>query len=810
MDLDKNNSTSQPLSGVRIIAAMFLLGAFATLAQVIFLREMLVVFFGNELVIGTILAGWFIGISLGAFTARLVVHRWFAGLKIERLLSIVLLVMAILLPFQIYAVRIIREILHIPVGEYASLWNILSSSFLIFLPTCFCIGLIFPLATELVSHFDTHRETGAAASVSRIYAWESIGSMIGGVVLTYVLLPNCSPFRIVLVVVCIGSIASAILALQQHVFRTVPVLLAVCAALVIPVYPKLIDNIERLIIEQQWRAFGVLGTGQEQAGDTVTHLRLSENSIYQNITITESEGQFALYANGRVMFIFPDPIGYEHSIHFIMAQNPSAKRILLIGGNPIGDIPELLKYPVEQLVYVELDSAIGRFVGRIKPKEYETVCRDNRVKFVLQDAPRFVQSCMEKFDVVLVNAPEPVTAAANRFYTLEFYRNIRRILADNGFVYTALNSSERLQSESADLGASVYRTIKNVFPIVLVTAETQNRFFAGTPESALTFDRKTLYARSERAAISTKFFQSKYFLGADEIAPDKVRCVEEKFSSVNVHLNTNVKPVTYFYNLMLWNRFSGSGVEPFFEKVKKLNLHKILTDITIYGLLLFLIALFVRITRSPYGANDGFERRWTKLMAGILIAIIGFSGMALEIILIFIFQGLYGYIYSMMGLIVAVFMLGLVLGSVAGRYMAEKGCFIFWLSMALVEVLLVICALAIPGLSAIASVVSGSKMIMKLCEIVIYVSVGLIGWAVGAEFPLANRLYSEAGSSVRTAAAVTDAADHLGAAIGAMAVGVVLVPVLGIEDSCMVIAAVNCLGLLCLLSAFLSVPRHQV
>ena len=43
-----------------------LLGAYSITAQVYFIRELLVVFFGNELCLGIIFTGWFAGIGLGA------------------------------------------------------------------------------------------------------------------------------------------------------------------------------------------------------------------------------------------------------------------------------------------------------------------------------------------------------------------------------------------------------------------------------------------------------------------------------------------------------------------------------------------------------------------------------------------------------------------------------------------------------------------------------------------------------------------------------------------------------------------------
>jgi len=801
MGCDGNTSGSRLVGRGRMLAAMFLLGAFSTLAQVTFLREMLVVFFGNELVIGTIMASWLVGISLGAFLAR-ILSRYITGdIRITSLISASLLSMAVLLPFQVYAVKVARLIFYVPAGEYASFASILAGSFLIFLPTCAGIGLIFPFACELESRSGRDGEQHAAGAVSLIYKWESLGSMIGGVVLTYVLLPLISPLRIVLAAVSICSVSAAMFAAGKSL-RWASALLALGAALVMPL--GVIDRVEHRAVEDQWRTFGVFGEGGDQAGATVTRLVASENSVYQNLAVTESAGQFAFYANGRVMFIFPDPIGYEHSVHFVMAQNPGAKRVLLIGGNPVGDIPELLKYPLERLVYVELDPTVGRLVERIKPEEYRMIRSDKRVTFISRDAPRYVQGCREQFDAILVNAPEPATAAANRFYTLEFYRNVRRILAADGFMYTSLSSSERLQSETADMGASVYRTIREVFPVVLVTAEMQNRYFAGRPESGLTFNRDILCERSTKAAVKTQYFQPKYFLGLDEIAPDKTQFVKDRFSSVRFSLNTNLKPVTYFYNLMLWSRFSGSGLESVLGKLKSVDFRKLTGCIFGCGLFLLVAGIAVRMTGRTGGADAGAGKTWMRLMAVVLIATTGFCGMALEVLLIFIFQGLYGYVYSMMGLIVAVFMLGLVLGAPSGRMMAGKGAFVLWFSIALIEALLLVIALAVPGLFDLVSTVSGSGRLMKLFEILIYVSVGVIGWAVGAEFPLVNRLYSESGVSVGRSAAVTDVADHLGAAVGAVVVGVVLVPVMGIEISCVVIAAVKCLGLLGLAAAFVS------
>jgi len=788
---------------------MFCLGAFAVMAQVMFMREMLVVFFGNELSIGVILASWLVNIGIGAFCGRHLLRFFTHVRSLRRFAGGLFVVSAAVLPVQIHMIRTIRGLLDVPVGEYTPLGAILISALAVFFPSCFTIGLVFPLVCQALALAEPAGERARVAPASLVYTFEALGSMVGGVVLTYALLPFLTPWRIVVLAGAIPVVGAAALTVSRPVRLSLFVLSMLLAAAGL-LYPAWLKQVERTSIEARWRGFGVLPEDPASPG---VQLVDTEDTVYQNLALMESEGQFALYGNGQLMSVFPDPIEYEHAVHFVMAQKPAAGRVLLLGGNPVGEVPELLKYPIARLVYVEIDPGIGRVIRRAADEAFDRILSDPRVKVVAQDAPRYVRRCRERFDVIFINAPEPVTASANRFYTLEFYRSIDRILAEGGFISTAVSSSERLQSEALDLGASVYRTLRHVFPVVLVTAEARNRFLAArTPGhgGGLTFDRETLTARSRSAGIHADFFRPEFFLGADEIAPDKVQYVEGRFSSTEVPLNTNLRPVTFFYNLVLWSRFSGSRVESLLGWVGRLRW---------WGLACFIVALGVAclavgaglglLRRAGLCCSDGaMGKRWARLMAATLIATTGFCGMALEIVLVFLFQSLHGYVYTRMGVIVAAFMLGLVVGAPSGKAMAAGGERRGWLCLAGLELLLMALAVGVPGTARAAHLPGlGGALGARFGETLIYAVVVLIGWSVGAEFPLGNRVFCNAGGTAGVAAAVTDASDHLGAAAGCLLIGIVLVPVMGIGASCLVLAALKLGGLLCLGSAALAIPR---
>jgi len=135
----------------------------------------------------------------------------------------------------------------------------------------------------------------------------------------------------------------------------------------------------------RWESFGILAHGGQASGGAARLIE-AHDSRYQNLALMEAEGQKAVYGNGQVMFVFPDKIVAEQKINFIMAQKPSARKILFIGGNPVNDIPELLKYPLEKLVHVELDALIGQMLGAhagADPDGLSVFCKNDGIRFYM-------------------------------------------------------------------------------------------------------------------------------------------------------------------------------------------------------------------------------------------------------------------------------------------------------------------------------------------------------------------------------------------------------------------------------------------
>ncbi len=786
----------------RILTLMFGVGCYALLAQILLLREFLVVFFGNELVIGAVFSVWLILIAVGSYLAAFIVARW-PEERLRVLLVFLLALAAVLLPLQVGFIRCLRSVLHVAYGEYVPFVPMLGGLASVLAPSCLIIGIIFPCACRLAAG-------PLPYAVSRVYTVESLGSMAAGAAFSFWLVWALSPLAVTALAVAIILLGAAWLA-KARICRWLLGMLALIFV-VGACWPACLAPLERAGAEVRWRSFGAL-PASGAAVQSTARLRASCDSRYQNLALIETEGQMALYANGQVLTVFPDAITGEHKVHFIMAQKPDARRVLLIGGNPVDDIPELLKYPLEQLVYVELDAEISRLLAPVATSAYRQALRDPRLVQVHMDAPRYVKQYgrhapgIIPFDAILVDAPEPATIAINRYYTKEFYRDIRAILAPGGFFYTSIAASEDLQSETAFLSASIYAALGTVFDRVLVTAGTKNQFIAGANASPITFARTALFQRSAAAAIPTSYFRSAYFLNADDISPEKLAFVERRLAAIPTAANTIMKPVSTFYQIALWSRLSGSGLESMLARLARLRLGWVAGGLLAFGALLFGIGAALGRRQAGACAVPAFSR----IMLVLAMATTGLCGMAMELILVFMFQALRGYVYSKVGLIVAVFMLGLTLGACGAPRLLRRSVRFQWGAMIGMEAILILELFLIPCLmnafaAGLLNWISWGGM-----EALIYGLIAGCGALVGAQFALVNELLQNvapvssgrdtAGAGQGVAAALVNAADLVGAALGGLVVGVMLLPLFGMAASCILLATLKLTSLLGLLAA---------
>ena len=812
-----------------ILFSMIFVGCYATIAQVLIIREFLVVFFGSELCIGIILGTWFFGVASGAATGGRIVGRLKNHLSA---FIILLLIMCAILPLELILIRVLRLILNVPAGQYIPILSLLLSSLCIITPLSFTIGLIFPIGCKVIRGF-TH---DSAADIGFVYILESVGSLIGGLLFTFVLITRFQPFTIALIFNCILFLNLFLMfQLPDRGFskkrkstaffvrgKSLVCLLLLFVTFILLVF-GVVNRVDNYFVNVRW-----------SSSNPSIELLESIDSRYENIVVGVRGEQYSVFGNGQFNFAFPDEYANSQIAHLVMTQHPDPKRVLLIGGGMGGLIREMLKHPMEKLDYIELDPALTESIKKYLPPVEEEALSDNRVNIFHADGRYYVKKTKtEEYDLIFVNIPDPSTAFLNRFYTVQFFQEGNNILADNGVFSIEISSAVNYMGEEVvNYTGSIYQTLHSVFPHVIISPGQTNYYFASNSSDTVTFDTATLTKRYVERGVRSEFFSEHVF--GTLLPPERVRFVADEIESrKDLRVNTDAKPVTYFLNLMLWDKLTGSKLGNILRWLKDSHIKTFVIPV-----LIFIVCRFAYVTvlrRSPDA-----QQRFNSITA---IVTTGFAGMALEIILIFAFQNIYGYVYEDIGLIIAVFMFGMALGGgisnrlilqgTSGNVLDKLNLFTMFKEfvksqqnhgdgncfsvegnkvvpeevggqkeMGWIKIFIVLESIIVAYACIMPFVLNQFSSLFLDFEYLFMILVVITGVLVGLEFPIAGKLYLMRKGELGTAAGTIDSADHAGAFIGALLTGVLFVPLFGISGSCVIIAVLNLMSLMLFLHLY--------
>lgn len=125
-----------------VFLAVFLAGFSAFSAQIVFLRELLVLFYGNELSLGVVLGCWLFWTGLGSFGLGRISDRFHSP---ARVLAAVQTFLAFVLVLTLPAIRSSKALLGLAPGQIAGYGSIFLVSFSVLSLTCLLNGFLFAL-----------------------------------------------------------------------------------------------------------------------------------------------------------------------------------------------------------------------------------------------------------------------------------------------------------------------------------------------------------------------------------------------------------------------------------------------------------------------------------------------------------------------------------------------------------------------------------------------------------------------------------------------------------------------------------------
>jgi spermidine synthase len=170
-----------------------------------------------------------------------------------------------------------------------------------------------------------------------------------------------------------------------------------------------------------------------------------KKSPYQTVVITRWRDDLRLWLDGHLQFSSQDERRYHESlVHPAVAAAgaPPVSALVLGGGDGLA-LRELLRYPsLERVTLVDLDPVMLEvFSGDAALRALNAdAYRDPRVTVVNQDAMRWLDETQGAFDVVVIDLPDPRNYSLGKLYSYEFYRLVRRRVAEGGAVVVQATS----------------------------------------------------------------------------------------------------------------------------------------------------------------------------------------------------------------------------------------------------------------------------------------------------------------------------------------------------------------------------------
>jgi spermidine synthase len=207
----------------------------------------------------------------------------------------------------------------------------------------------------------------------------------------------------------------------------------------------------------------------------------SKTTKYQHIIITESASkEIACYINGHLQFNSSDEyIYHENLVHPIMSIAPQKNNVLILGGGDGLAVREVLKYKdIESLTLVDLDpvmvdlAANNPYFSKMNQNSLShgkvKIIRNNtlliagtedlytasqtspivnkavkvaELNIVSLDAVRFLNQIQGKYNIIIIDFPDPNSVELSKLYSKQFYQLLRTKLTPHGIMVQQSSSS---------------------------------------------------------------------------------------------------------------------------------------------------------------------------------------------------------------------------------------------------------------------------------------------------------------------------------------------------------------------------------
>ncbi len=509
---------------------LFLTGFLSLVAQIALLREINAVYYGIELIYLIGIGLWLSGTAAGTWLGKKVISDNFISI------SILLIIIAVLIPSDIFLIRVTRTITGEARGSFLPFHLQLISIFIIIFPVAALNGILFKLAG--------YRYLIEGNSLAAAYSIESAGGLIGGLASYLLILAGVSNSVIIL----LTSIIALTGAVKHRKSASILLILLLTGLIFLNKIDLFLHSFDHPFITE------------------------ARDTPYGRLIFEEYREQKSVFLNGNLLFESESDKS-EEFIGLTLTQRNKYGHILLLGGALEGLVDEVMKYSPDTLTVIEYDKSL------IESSGYNSKTFSTGVVNVLIDDPRKYLSNNQKYDLIISSAIAPVTAEQNRFYTIEFFNLCNRHLRKNGLMALRTSSGENVWSRQLRKQNSyIYSSLNEVFKNIIFLPGSQGIIIASNNILIDQADKLSLRLppAGERKLVDSNYLSYMYSAYRLEQINDYI--------DKNSEPNRDTRPFVFLLSTGIW-------LSKFFPGLEITD--TVLEIISIFTILVILIILFL-------------------------------------------------------------------------------------------------------------------------------------------------------------------------------------------------------------------------
>ena len=323
---------------------------------------------------------------------------------------------------------------------------------MVMLPATIFIGATFPLAVRILAQ----SEYEAGEATARIYAWNTVGAIVGAVLAGFVLIPALGFEGSIKLAVCVNLglalWAAAFVSRPNYAWSG-----AAAAALLLVI-----------AVWQPNRPQAVIGSGgfEGMVAEFLDELYFAVGRS-STVYLAETRGTFELRTNGlpEASVVVQGAPPMLHSQAWLtampVAARPEAESVLVIGfggGVAVEGVPS----SVEEIDVIELEQEVIAANRLLSGRRAIDPLADPRLNLVVNDARNALRLTDKTWDVIVSQPSHPWTAGASHLFTREFTGLVKDHLNPGGVFLQWMNSEFVDEDLLRTLAATVLDTFENV------------------------------------------------------------------------------------------------------------------------------------------------------------------------------------------------------------------------------------------------------------------------------------------------------------------------------------------------------------